>query len=175
MRATLIGLLAPAALWLAAGCTGLGSYESAEEKGRAASQERETTAEYWQDYYAERSLFARYFRHTAPESYPPIPSTKIFAYGNLDLQLIYESLFGDFLVIGRSVLTGPWLDPLASSDLAGFARYKGADILIISSVLDSSITSLESHSIAAPFFQGYVQRTDAVPVTENRFRQQAFF
>src|SRR5664279_4734444 len=68
----------------------------------------------------------KFYQQSAPMQYPPTQSVSVFAYGNADIDQLYNVLFSDYLIVGRSSFNGPYEDPKYSMD---FAKEKGADLL----------------------------------------------
>jgi hypothetical protein len=65
-----------------------------------------------------------FYNQVAPIKYPPTSNVMIFEYSNVDLEEIYELLFSDFLVIGKSGFNGPYEPPTQSRS---YAKSIGAD------------------------------------------------
>ncbi len=129
-----------------------------------------------------------FYTQVAPTKYPPPVKVVVFEYENVNLKEVYEMLFQDFLVIGRSGFNGPYQDPKRS---ASYAQSIGADVLLSTSQFKEARTSFINSSTPTTnttFISGYSgtgsfygtattygTRTTTVPVTVNRYDQDGLF
>lgn len=130
----------------------------------------------------------QFYSQSAPTKYPPTSRLRIFEYQNVDLQEVYELLFADFLVIGRSSFDGPYENPEKS---ASFAKSIGTDVFISTSQFKETRTSFVTVSIptaSTTYVSGYsgsgsfygtattygTQQT-TVPIQVNRYDQNGYF
>lgn len=128
------------------------------------------------------------FQQSAPTKFPATSKVMVFEYRNVSIQDIYELLYSDFLIIGRSEFVGPYEDPKSSSD---FAKSMGTDVLVTTSqfketrtsfvpmVTPTSSTSYYSgNNAAGPFFgtsNNYGTRTSMIPVYIDRYSQSGLY
>jgi hypothetical protein len=68
-----------------------------------------------------------FYTQVAPTKYPATEKTMVFKYATVSIKEIYDLLFSDFLVIGRSSFNGPYEDPAQS---VPYAQSIGADIFV---------------------------------------------
>ena len=55
-----------------------------------------------------------FYSQIAPSKYPPTSKVMVFEYSNVDLDEIYQLLFSDFLIVGKSSFNGPYENPAQS-------------------------------------------------------------
>lgn len=129
-----------------------------------------------------------FYTQVAPTKYPETSKTMVFEYANVDLKEIYDLLFSDFLVIGRSSFNGPYEDPTQS---VRYAKSIGADVFISTSQFKetrtsflnlstptSSTTYLSGYSGTGSFYgtaTTYGTETAIVPIAVNRYNQEGLF
>lgn len=130
----------------------------------------------------------QFYSQAAPTKYPPTPQLRIFEYQNVDLDEVYDLLFSDFLVIGRSAFNGPYENPGSSSS---FAKSIGTDVFITTSQFKetrTSFVSLSTPTSSTTYVSGYsgsgsfygtattygTQQT-TVPIRINRYDQNGYF
>lgn len=129
-----------------------------------------------------------FYTQVAPTKYPPPEKVMVFEYENVNLKEVYELLFPDFLVIGRSGFNGPYQDPKRS---APYAQSIGTDVFLSTSQFKEARTSfinsstpttnttfISGYSGAGSFYgtaTTYGTRTTTVPVTVNRYDQDGLF
>lgn len=129
-----------------------------------------------------------FYTQAAPTKYAPPEKVVVFEYENVDIKEIYEILFPDFLIIGRSSFNGPYQDPKRS---AFYAKSIGADVLLSTSQFKEARTSFINSSTPitnTTFISGYSgtgsfygtattygTRATTVPVTVNRYDQNGLF
>jgi hypothetical protein len=129
-----------------------------------------------------------FYSQIAPSKYPPTSNVMVFEYSNVDLDEIYELLFSDFLVIGRSSFNGPYEDPEKS---VRYARSIGSDIFISTSQFKESRTSfmnLSTPTTTTTYISGYSgsgsvygtattygTQTTTIPIRVNRYDQEGIY
>ncbi|BCK87303.1 hypothetical protein MIZ01_1075 [Sideroxyarcus emersonii] len=128
------------------------------------------------------------YRQAAPARYPPTTNVLLFEYRNVNIRDIYELLYSDFLIIGRSEFNGAYEDPRAS---VGFAKSIGADVFVTTSQFRGRQTSfvpaiaptnstsyVSGFSGNAPFYgtsYSYGTTTTMIPVQYNRYEQSGLY
>jgi hypothetical protein len=129
-----------------------------------------------------------FYAQVAPTKYPPTEKLMVFKYANVNLKEIYDLLFSDFLVIGRSGFNGPYEDP---SQSVSFAKSIGANIFLSTaqfqetrtsfmnlSTPTSSTTYLSGYSGSGSFYgtaTTYGTKTTTIPIAVNRYDQDGLF
>lgn len=129
-----------------------------------------------------------FYAQAAPTKYPPTDKVMVFEYSNVDLTEIYELIFSDFLVIGRSSFNGPYENP---SQAIRFAKSIGADVFVSTSQFKetrtsfmnlstptSSTTYISGYSGAGSFYgtaTTYGTSTTIVPISVNRYDQDGLY
>jgi hypothetical protein len=130
----------------------------------------------------------QFYSQAAPTKYPPTRQLRVFEYQNVELREIYELLFSDFLIIGRSAFNGPFENPSSS---ASFAKSIGTDIFISTSQFKetrTSFISLSTPTTSTTHVSGYsgsgsfygtattygTQQT-TVPIRVNRYDQDGYY
>jgi len=129
-----------------------------------------------------------FYAQVAPTKYPPTEKTMVFEYANVNLKEIYDLLFSDFLIIGRSGFNGPYENPDRS---VSYAKSIGADVFISTSQFKEARTSfmnLSTPTSSTTYVSGYSgagsfsgtattygTRTTTVPITVNRYDQDGLF
>jgi len=112
----------------------------------------------------------------------------VFQYANVNIKEIYDLLFSDFLVIGRSSFNGPYEDPTQS---VPYAKSIGTDVFVSTSQFKetrtsflalstptSSTTYLSGYSGTGSFYgtaTTYGTETTIVPIIVNRYDQEGLF
>lgn len=128
------------------------------------------------------------YKQSAPTKYPKTANVLVFEYRNVNLHEIYDLLYSDFLIIGKSEFIGPYEDPKSTIE---FAKSIGADVFVTTSqfketrtsfipmVTPTSSTSYFSGNTATgPFFgtsNNYGTRTTMVPVYVDRYDQSGLY
>lgn len=129
-----------------------------------------------------------FYTQVAPTKYPPTKEVKIFEYANVNLDEVYEILFSDFLIIGKSSFNGPYEKPAES---ISYAESIGANIFITSSQFKETKTSFMTMqtpttnrtyingSSASGTFSGtatsYGTQTTTVPISVDRYSQNGIY
>jgi len=132
--------------------------------------------------------YREYYHQVAPSKYPPTSKIMIFKYSNVDLDEIYELLFSDFLIIGKSEFSGPYEDPVHARS---YAKSIGADILITCLQFEETRTSfmnLSMPTISTSYVSGYSgsgsvystattygTKTTTIPVRVDRYDQDGIY
>lgn len=126
----------------------------------------------------------KFYSQVAPTEYPPNEKTMVFEYSDVKLNEIYDLLFSDFLVIGRSGFSGPYEDPSRS---IMFARSIGADVFLSTAQFKETMTSfinlstptsnttyISGYSGTGSFYGSattYGTRTTVIPISVDRYGQ----
>ncbi|QYK13527.1 hypothetical protein K0I63_03140 [Shewanella rhizosphaerae] len=129
-----------------------------------------------------------FYTQVAPSKYPPTSNVMIFKYSNVDLDEIYELLFSDYLIIGKSGFNGPYENP---DQARSYAKSIGADILITSSQFKETRTSfmnLSTPTTSTTYISGYSgsgpvygtattygTQTTTIPLRVNRYDQDGIY
>jgi len=130
----------------------------------------------------------KYYSQVAPKKYPPTENVMIFTYENVELKEIYEMLFSDYLIIGKSGFNGPYENPDQSEN---YAKSIGADVFITSSQFKETRTSFYNSTIptkTTTYIDGYSGRdsfygtattygteTTTIPIQVNRYTQDGIY
>jgi len=128
------------------------------------------------------------FQQSAPTKFPATSNVMVFEYRNVNIQDIYDMLYSDFLIIGRSGFVGPYEDPKSSVD---FAKSIGTDVFVTASQFKETRTSFvpivtptastsyySGNNMAGPFFgtsNNYGTRTSMIPVYIDRYEQSGLY
>lgn len=132
--------------------------------------------------------YKKFYNQVAPTKYPTTSQVMLFGYRNVDLNEIYELLFSDYLIIGKSAFNGPYVKPARSIP---YAKSIGADILITTSQFKETRTSFLNLSIPTvntTYFSGYSgngsvygvattygTKTTTVPIKVDRYDQHGIY
>lgn len=130
----------------------------------------------------------KFYNQVAPMKYTPTSDVMIFEYSNVDLDEIYDLLFSEYLIIGKSAFNGPYESPGQSRS---YAKSIGADIFITSSQFKETRTSfmnLSTPSTSTTSISGYNgnssvygtattygTQTTTVPIRVNRYDQDGMY
>ncbi len=128
------------------------------------------------------------YRQSAPTKYPKTTRVMVFEYRNVNIHDLYNLLYSDYLIIGRSEFTGSYEHPQASVE---FAKSIGTDVFVTSSqfketqlsfvpmITPTSSTSYISGATGSGPFYGtantYGTRTTMVPVYVDRYIQNGLY
>jgi hypothetical protein len=125
-----------------------------------------------------------FYTQIAPFKYPPVNNVAIFEYVNVDIQEIYNILYSDFLIIGKSGFNGQYEKPGSSAD---FAKSIGADVFITSSqfaetrtsfvpVVTPTVTTVTG-TVGTQSVYGTATtfNTNVIPVTVHRYNQDGMY
>lgn len=128
------------------------------------------------------------YRQSAPTPYPKTARVMVFEYRNVSLQEIYDLLYSDFLIIGRSEFTGPYEDPRASIE---FAKSIGADVFVSAAQFKETRTSfvptmtptantayISGFTSTGPFYgtaNTYGTHTTMIPMYIDRYAQSGLY
>lgn len=129
-----------------------------------------------------------FYSQVAPSKYSPTSNVMIFEYSDVDLDEIYELLFSDYLIIGKSGFNGPYETP---DQARSYAKSIGTDILITSSQFQETRTSfvnLSTPTTSTTYISGYSgsgsvygtattygTQTTTIPVRVNRYDQDGIY
>ena len=129
-----------------------------------------------------------FYSQVAPTKYPPTDKVMVFEYQNVDLREIYDLLFSDFLVIGRSDFNGPYEDP---NRAVPFAESIGANVFLATSQFKETRTSflnMQTPTSSTTYVSGYSgtgsyygtattygTTTTTIPVRVNRYDQDGLY
>jgi hypothetical protein len=124
----------------------------------------------------------------APAKYPRTARVSVFEYRNVNLREIYDLLYSDYLIIGRSEFSGLYEDPKKSAE---FALTIGADVFVTAFQFKETQTSfVPSYAPSAEIsyisgftgtgsFYGtvtsYGTRTTMIPVRSDRYDQNGMY
>lgn len=130
----------------------------------------------------------QFYNQVAPEKYPQTSGVMMFEYSNVDLDEIYELLFSDLLVIGKSSFNGPYENP---SQARNYAKSIGSDVFISTAQFKETRTSfmnLTTPTTSTTYISGYNgsgsvygtattygTQTTTIPVRVNRYDQEGFY
>jgi hypothetical protein len=130
----------------------------------------------------------KFYNQVAPMKFPTTSNVTIFEYSNVSLDEIYELLFSDFLIIGKSGFNGPYESP---SQSRAYAKTIGADIFITTSQFKETKTSfinLSTPTTGTTYISGYNgsssvygtattygTKTTTVPIKVNRYEQDGMY
>ena len=134
------------------------------------------------------SLHQNFYSQVAPSKYPPTETVYVFEYENLRLKEVYDLLFSDFLIIGKSGFIGPY----QSANVAiPFAKSIGADVVVSTtqfSETQTSVMPLTTPTTNVTNYSGNVggvptygtstsfgTTTTMIPITISRYDQNAYF
>ncbi len=128
------------------------------------------------------------YKQSAPTKYPATAKVMVFEYRNVNIHEIYDLLYSDFLVIGKSEFIGPYEDPKSSIE---FAKSLGTDVFVSTSQFKETRTSfmptmtptsstsyISGNSVAGPFYgtsNNYGTRTTMIPVYIDRYDQNGLY
>lgn len=129
-----------------------------------------------------------FYSQISPTKYPPTEKVMIFEYQNMSLKGVYDTLFSDFLIIGKSSFIGPYEEP---EQALSFAKSIGADVFITNSQFKSTQTSIMSittptatttningYSAGQSFYAtatSYGTTTNNIPITVSRYNQDGYY
>jgi hypothetical protein len=132
--------------------------------------------------------YEEFYKQVAPMKYPETQKVMVFEYSNVDLDEIYQLLFSDFLIIGKSSFNGPYENPERSRL---YAKSIGADFLITSSQFKETRTSfinISTTTVSKTYINGhtgndsfhgtattYGTQTTTMPVIVNRYAQKGMY
>lgn len=130
----------------------------------------------------------KFYTQAAPTTYPQTEKLTTFEYSNVDLEEIYNLLFSDFLIIGRSSFNGPYE---SQNNSTSFAKSIGADVFISSSQFKETKTTFSTFSTPTTnraYISGYSgsgsyyatattygTRTTTVPISVDRYDQDGLY
>jgi uncharacterized protein YceK len=128
------------------------------------------------------------YKQSAPTKYPKTSDVPVFEYRNVNIREIYDLLYSDFLIIGKSEFVGPYEDPRSSIE---FAKSLGTDVFVTTSQFKetrisfiptitptTSTTNISGMNGTAPFFgtaNSYGTMTTMIPVHIDRYEQSGLY
>jgi hypothetical protein len=95
------------------------------------------------------------YQQAAPTQYPKTDKVVVFEYRDLNIREIYDLLFSDYLIIGRSEFTGPYESPKGSVE---FAKSIGTDVFVSTSQYkdsQSSYSTTSTPTFSTSYINGY--------------------
>lgn len=132
--------------------------------------------------------YQQFYELTAPTKYPNTTKVMVFEYSNVNIREIYDLLYSDFLVIGKSGFNGPYQDPKRAAE---FAKSIGADVFIAASQFKETRTSFVSSSTpttSTTYISGYTgsgsfygtatsygTKTTTEPISVDRYNQHGLY
>lgn len=132
--------------------------------------------------------YQEFYTQVAPTKYPPTEKAMVFEYANVNLKEIYDLLFSDFLIIGRSSFNGAYENPIQS---VSYAQSIGADVFLATSQFKETRTSfmnvstptsstiyVSGYSGAGSFYgtaTTYGTQMTTVPVSVHRYDQDGLY
>lgn len=130
----------------------------------------------------------QFYQQVAPKKFDATEDVKVFTYNNVDLSEIYELIFSDYIIVGKSAFNGPVQDAELS---VPFAKSIGADIILASFQFAETRTSfmnLSTPTTSTTYINGYNgsgsvygtattygTSTTTIPIRVNRYDQDAIF
>lgn len=130
----------------------------------------------------------KFYNQVAPKKYPQTQNVMLFEYSNVDLDEIYELLFSDFLIVGKSSFNGPYESP---SKVSGYAKSIGSDVFISTAQFKETRTSfmnLTTPTTTTTYASGYNgsgstygtattygTKTTTIPIRVNRYDQEGYY
>ena len=130
----------------------------------------------------------QFYSQIAPSRYAPTEKVDVFEYSNVDLRELYNLLYSDFLIIGKSSFNGPYELP---NNSVSFAESIGADVFLATSQFKETKTSLVGINIptvntsyvsgysGGAMFGGtvtsYGTQSSMMPITIHRYDQDGLF
>jgi len=129
------------------------------------------------------------YKQTAPTTFPKTAQVMVFEYRNVNLHEIYDLIYSDYLIIGKSEFIGAYEKPQSSLE---FAQSLGADVFIATSQFKDTRTSfvptitptsstsyISGYSgTGGPFYgtsNNFGTRTTMIPVYIDRYEQNGMF
>lgn len=129
-----------------------------------------------------------FYSQIAPVKYPPTEKIMVFEYSNVELEEIYNILFSDYLIIGKSSFNGPYEKPAKA---LAFAKSIGADVFITNSQFVETRTSfmnITTPNTSTTYINGYAggsyysgtattygTQTTTVPIRIDRYDQDGMY
>lgn len=112
----------------------------------------------------------------------------VFEYSNVDLNELYELLYSDLLIIGKSSFNGPYENP---TQALFYAKSIGSDVFITTAQFKETrtsfmnMTTLTSSTTYISGYNGsgsvygtattYGTKKTTIPIRVNRFNQEGFY
>jgi len=126
----------------------------------------------------------QFYRQVAPKKYPPTSDVMIFRYGDVEIEEIYNLLFSDLLIIGKSSFNGAYQNP---DGVRSYAKSIGSDVLITACQFQAKRTAfvnietqtdIRGHDESGSFYgtaTTYGTETITVPIRVNRYDQEGLY
>ncbi|MBI5890675.1 MAG: hypothetical protein HZB47_08360 [Nitrosomonadales bacterium] len=128
------------------------------------------------------------YRQVAPTKYPQTAKVMVFEYRNVNIREIYELLYSDYLVVGRSEFSGAYENPARSVEFAksigaeifiAASQFKDTQVSFVQSITPYSDTTFISGYTGTGSFYGtatsYGTRTTMIPVHIDRYDQSGLY
>jgi hypothetical protein len=128
------------------------------------------------------------YKQVAPSKFPKTAKVSVFEYRNVNIRELYDLLYSDFLIIGRSEFSGQYENPGKSVE---FAQSIGADVFVSTSqFVESQISFVPSitPTTSTTYISGYTgrgsfygtatsfgTRTTMIPVRIDRYDQNGLY
>lgn len=129
-----------------------------------------------------------FYDQISPTKYSPTSSVMIFEYSNVSINEIYDLLYTDYLIVGKSGFNGPYEDP---KRVMSYAKSIGADIFIsaaqfketrtsfLNLLTPTTSTTYISGTTSGGSFSGtattYGTTTTTVPISVDRYDQYGIY
>lgn len=129
-----------------------------------------------------------FYSQVSPKKYPLTSNVMVFEYSNVDLNEIYELLYTDLLIIGKSSFNGPYEDP---TQALSYAKSLGSDVFITTAQFKETRTSfmnMTTPTSSTTYISGYNggdsvygtattygTKTTTIPIRVNRYDQEGFY
>jgi hypothetical protein len=128
------------------------------------------------------------YMQASPTKFPPTAKVMVFEYRNVNIRELYDLLYSDFLIIGRSEFSGPYENPRRSVE---FAQSIGTDIFVSTSQFKETQTSFVpsfTPTSSTTYISGYTgsgsfygtatsfgTRTTMIPVRIDNYDQSGLY
>lgn len=130
----------------------------------------------------------KFYDQIAPSKYSPTSSVMIFEYSNVSIDEIYDLLYSDYLIVGKSGFNGPYENPERAMS---YAKSIGADVFISAAQFEETRTSflnLSTPTTSTTYYSGmtsggsfsgtattYGTTTTTVPISVDRYDQYGIY
>ncbi len=130
----------------------------------------------------------QFYDQVSPTKYSPTSGVMVFEYSNVSVDEIYDLLYSDYLIVGKSGFNGPYEDP---KRVSSYAKSIGADVFISAAQFDETRTSfmnLSTPTTSTTYVSGttnggsfsgtattYGTTTTTVPIAVNRYDQYGIY
>ena len=136
----------------------------------------------------QKNNYEEFYHQVSPTKYPITTDSMLFEYQNIDLDEIYEMLFSDYLVVGKSTFNAPYSSP---SNATEYAQSIGSDLFIVNSQFKETktsfvqrvsptinytrITGYNGEGASYGHLTTYSTQTSIIPIEVDRYDHQGFF